>query len=137
MVATRRLYVTVSYGSCVVASDLYSTVSNGGAVQTPGAMYTCRGCTISQQNRVVRTSAFGCLNWAGSISFVRTFFFFVDVGNRTNVFFVQKHILAKLARFARGVLIHATDISRESILWFAWACLHVPVKGGRRRRAAG
>ena len=76
MVATRRLYVTVSYGSCVVASDLYSTVSNGGAVQTPGAMCTCRGCTISQQNRVVRTSAFGCLNWAGSISFVRTFFFF-------------------------------------------------------------
>ena len=60
-------------------------------------------------NRVVRTSAFGCLNWAGSISFVRTFlrgylwaspfffcfFFFVDVGNRTNVFFVQEHILAK------------------------------------------
>ena len=155
MVATRRLYVTVSYGSCVVASDLYSTVSNGGAVQTPGAMCTCRGCTISQQNRVVRTSAFGCLNWAGSISFVRTFFFFlfffwlplgfsdffffffVDVGNRTNVFFVQKHILAKLARFARGVLIHATDISKESILWFAWACLHVRVKGGRRRRAAG
>ena len=52
-----------------------------------------------------------CLNWAGSISFVRTFlrgylwaspfffffffFFFVDVGNRTNVFFVQEHILAK------------------------------------------
>ena len=79
MVATRRLYVTVSYGSCVVASDLYSTVSNGGAVQTPGAMCTCRGCTISQQNRVVRTSAFGCLNWAGSISFVRTFFFFLEV----------------------------------------------------------
>ena len=75
MVATRRLYITVSYGSCVVASDLYSTVSNGGAVQTPGAMCTCRGCTISQQNRVVRTSAFGCLNWAGSMSFVRTFFF--------------------------------------------------------------
>ena len=73
MVATSRLYVTVSYGSCVVASDLYSTVSYGGAVQTPGAMCTCRGCTISQQNRVVRTSAFGCLNWAGSISFVRTF----------------------------------------------------------------
>ena len=42
-------------------------------MQTPGAMCTCRGCTISQQNRVVRTSAFGCLNWAGSISFVRTF----------------------------------------------------------------
>ena len=57
----------------VAASDLYSTVSYGGAVQTPGAMCTCRGCTISQQNRVVRTSAFGCLNWAGSISFVRTF----------------------------------------------------------------
>ena len=68
MAATSRLYVTVSYGSCVVAaSDLYSTVSYGGAVQTPGAMCTCRGCTISQQNRVVRTSAFGCLNWAGSI----------------------------------------------------------------------
>ena len=133
MVATIRLYVTVSYGSCVVASDLYSTVSYGGAVQTPGAMCTCRGCTISQQNRVVRTSALGCLNWAGSISFVRTFFkrlplgfsvfffffFFVDVGNRTNVFFVQEHILAKLASFARGVLIHATGISTESILWFA------------------
>ena len=74
MVATSRLYVTVSYGSCVVAaSDLYSTVSYGGAVQTPGAICTCRGCTISQQNRVVPTSAFGCLNWAGSISFVRTF----------------------------------------------------------------
>ena len=74
MVATSRLYVTVSYGSCVVAaSDLYSTVSYGGAVQTPGAMCTCRGCTISQQTRVVRTSALGCLNWAGSISFVRTF----------------------------------------------------------------
>ena len=112
MVATSRSYVTVSYGSCVVASDLYSTVSYGGAVQTPGAMCTCRGCTISQQNRVVRTSAFGCLNWAGSISFVRTFlrgyfwaspffifvffvFCFVDVGNRTNVFFVQEHILVK------------------------------------------
>ena len=66
MVATSRLYFTVSYGSCMVAaSDLYSTVSYGGAVQTPGAMCTCR--------RVVRTSAFGCLNWAGSISFVRTF----------------------------------------------------------------
>ena len=38
-----------------------------------GAMCTCRGCTISQQNKVVRTSAFGCLNWAGSISCVRTF----------------------------------------------------------------
>ena len=74
MVATSRLYVTVSYGSCMVAAgDLYSTVSYGGAVQTPGAMYTCRGCTISQQNRVVRTSAFDCLNWAGSISFERTF----------------------------------------------------------------
>ena len=74
MVATSRLYVTVSYGSCMVAaSDLYSTVSYRGAVQTPGAMCLCRGCTISQQNRVVRTSAFGCLNWAGSISFVRTF----------------------------------------------------------------
>ena len=115
MVATSRLYVTVSYGSCVVAaSDLYSTVSYGGAVQTPGAMCTCRGCTISQQNRVVRTSVFGCLNWAGSISlcarfkrlplgfsdFFLFFFFCVDVGNRTNVtlltgFFVQEHILAK------------------------------------------
>ena len=74
MAATSRLYVTVSYGSCMVAaSDLYSTVSYGGAVQTPSAMCTCRGCTISQQNRVVRTSACGFLNWAGSISFVRTF----------------------------------------------------------------
>ena len=74
MAATSRLYVAVPYGSCMVAaSDLYSTVSYGGAVQTPGAMCTCRGCTISQQNKIVRTSAFGCLNWAGSISFVRTF----------------------------------------------------------------
>ena len=74
MVATSRLYVTVSYGSCMVAaSDLYSAVSYGGAVQTPSAMCTCRGCTISQQNRVVRTSACGCLNLSGSISFVRTF----------------------------------------------------------------
>ena len=36
-------------------------------------MCTCGECTISQQNRVVRTSACGCLNWAVSISFVRTF----------------------------------------------------------------
>ena len=75
MVAPRRLYVTVSYGSCVVASDLYSTVSYGGAVQTPGAMCTCRGCTISQQNRVVRTSAFGCLNWAAQYLLCARFFF--------------------------------------------------------------
>ena len=150
MVATSRLYVTVSYGSCVVASDLYSTVSYGGAVQTPGAMCTCRGCTISQQNRVVWTSAFGCLNWAGSISFVRTFlrgylwasptffFFFLSTLGIELTFFLYKNIYSRnLARFARGVLIHATGLSRESILWFAWACLHVRVKGGRRRRAAG
>ena len=74
MFATSPLYVSVSYGSCMVAaSELYSTVSYGGAVQTPGAMCTCRGCTISQENRVVRTPAFGCLNWVGSIYFVRTF----------------------------------------------------------------
>ena len=110
--------------SCVVASDLYSTVSYGGAVQTPGAMCTCRGCTISQQNRVVRTSAFGCLNWAGSISFVRTFlrgylwaspttfffFFFVDVGNQTNVFFVQEHILVKFGAL-RVRIIYSRDKS--------------------------
>ena len=36
-------------------------------------MCTCGECTISQQNRVIRTSACGCLNWAVSISFVRTF----------------------------------------------------------------
>ena len=120
MVATSRLYVTVSYGSCMVAaSDLYSTVSYGGAVQTPGAMCTCRGCTISQQNRVVRTSAFGCLNWAGSISFVRTFqevtsgllrlffFFFVDVGNQTNVtsligFFCTRTYTSEIWRASRA-----------------------------------
>ena len=120
MVATSRLYVTVSYGSCMVAaSNLYSTVSYSGAVQTPGAMCTCRGCTISQQNRVVRTSAFGCLNWAGSISFVRTFqevnsgllryfcFFFVDVGNRTNVtsligFFCTKTYTREIWRTSRA-----------------------------------
>ena len=97
MVATSRLYVTVSYGSCVVAaSDLYSTVSYGGAVQTPGAMCTCRGCTISQQNRVVRTSAFCAHVLRGYLWASPTFFFFfVDVGNRTTVLFVQEHILAK------------------------------------------
>ena len=36
-------------------------------------MCTCGECTISQQNRVVRTFACGCLNWAVSKSFVRTF----------------------------------------------------------------
>ena len=51
-----------------------------------------------------------------SLGFSVFFVFFVDVGNRTNAFFVQEHILAKLARFARGVLIHATGLSRESIL---------------------
>ena len=120
MVATSRVYVTVLDGSCMVAaSDLYSTVSYGGAVQTPGAMCTCRGCTISQQNRVVRTSAFGCINWAGSISFVRTFqevisgllrfffFFFVDVGNRTNVtslirFFCTRTYTRKIWRASRA-----------------------------------
>ena len=129
VVATSRLYVTVSYGSCMVAaSDLYSTVSYGGAVQTPGAMCTCRGCTISQQNRVVRTSAFGCLNWAGSISFVRTFeevtsgllrfFFFGDFGNRTNVtsligFFCTRTYTREIWRASRGVLIHAPGLSRN------------------------
>ena len=39
MVATSRLYVTVSYVSCMVAaSDLCSTVSYGGAVQAPSAV---------------------------------------------------------------------------------------------------
>ena len=39
MVATSRLYVTVSYGSrMVAASDLCSNVSYGGAVQTPSAV---------------------------------------------------------------------------------------------------
>ena len=36
-------------------------------------MCTCGEYTISQQNRVVRTSACDCLNWAVSIYFVRTF----------------------------------------------------------------
>ena len=105
MVATRRLYVTVSYGSCVVASDLYSTVSNGGAVQTPGAMCTCRGCTISQQNRVVRTSAFGCLNWADSISFVRTFFFvcfFLSTLGIELTFSLYKNIYSRNWRASRA-----------------------------------
>ena len=39
MVATSRLYVTVSYGSCMIAaSDLYSTVSYGRAVRTQSAV---------------------------------------------------------------------------------------------------
>ena len=79
-------------------------------------------------NRVVRTSAFGCLNWAGSISFVRTFlrgylwaspfflFFFSTLGIEL-AFSLYKNIYSRnLARFARGVLIHATGLSRESIL---------------------
>ena len=113
MVATSRLYVTVSYGSCMVAaSDLYST--------------------ISQQNKVLRTSACGCLNWAGSISFVRTFqevtsgflrflfcFVFVDVGNRTNVtsligFFCTRHILAKFGALrARSFNSRARSLFRN------------------------
>ena len=66
-----------------------------------------------------------CLNWAGSISFVRTFlrgylwaspffffffFFFVDVGNRTNVFFVQEHILAKFGAL-RARIFNSRDRS--------------------------
>ena len=72
-----------------------------------------------------------CLNWAGSISFVRTFLrcylwaspffclffclfflfvFFVDVGNRTNVFFVQEHILAKFGAL-RARIFNSRDRS--------------------------
>ena len=115
MVATSRSYVTVSDGSCVVASNLYSTVSYGGAVQTPGAMCTCRGCTISQQNRVVRTSAFGCLNWAGSIYFVRTFlrgylwaspifffFFFLSTLGIELTFSLYKNIYSRNWRASRA-----------------------------------
>ena len=51
MVATSRLYVTVSYGSCMVAaSDLYSTVFYGRAVQTPSAVDGVRdGCNCTQK----------------------------------------------------------------------------------------
>ena len=93
MVATSRLYVTVPYGSCVVASDLYSTVSYGGAVQTPGAMCTCRGCTIF---------------------FFFFFFFFLSTLGRTNVFFVQEHILAKFGAF-RARSFNSRDRSLEGI----------------------
>ena len=73
--------------------------------------------------------------WASPTFF---FFFFLSTVGIELTFFLYKNIYSrKLARFARGVLIHATGLSRESILWFAWACLHVRVKGGRRRRAAG
>ena len=46
--------------------------------------------------------------WA-SLTF---FFFFVDVGNRTNVFFVQEHILAKF-----GSLRARSFNSRDRSLW--------------------
>ena len=36
-------------------------------------MCTCGECTISQQNKVVRTSACGCINWAVSISLCARF----------------------------------------------------------------
>ena len=64
----------------MVASDLYSTVSYGGAVQTRGLNIFC-------------AHVFKRLPLGFSVFFV--FVFFVDVGNRTNVFFVQEHILAK------------------------------------------
>ena len=50
MLATNRLYVTVSYGSCMVAaSDLNSIVSYGRAVQTPSAVDGVRdGCNCTQ-----------------------------------------------------------------------------------------
>ena len=70
-----------------------------------------------------------CLNWAGSISFVRTFlrgylwaspFFFVFFLSTLGIeltFSLYKNIYSRnLAPFARGVLIHATGLSRESIL---------------------
>ena len=66
------------------------------------------------------------------------FFFFLSTLGIELTFSLYKNMYSRnLTRFARGVLIHATGLSRESILWFAWACLHVRVKGGRRRRAAG
>ena len=65
----------------MVASDLYSTVSYGGAVQTRGLNIFC-------------AHVFKRLPLGFSVFFF-VLFFFVDVGNRTNVFFVQEHILAK------------------------------------------
>ena len=67
---------------------------------------------------------------AGSISFVRTFlrgylwaspffffFFFLSTLGIELTFSLYKNIYSRnLARFARGVLIHATGLSRESIL---------------------
>ena len=72
-----------------------------------------------------------CLNWAGSISFESTFlrgylwaspfffffFFFLSTLGIELTFSLYKNIYSQnLARFARGFLIHATGLSRESIL---------------------
>ena len=73
-----------------------------------------------------------------SVFFFFFLFSFLSTLGIELTFSLYKNIYSRnLARFARGVLIHATGLSRESILRFAWACLHVRVKGGRRRRAAG
>ena len=86
----------------MVASDLYSTVSYGGAVQTPGAMCTC-------------AHVFKRLPLGFSVFFF--FFFFLSTLGIELTFSLYKNIYSRnLARFARGVLIHATGLSRESIL---------------------
>ena len=83
----------------MVASDLYSTVSYGEMCRRP--LPKLGGLNIF------------CAHVFKRLPLGFSVFFFlcvcVDVGNRTNVFFVQGHVLAK-------VLIHATGLSRESIL---------------------
>ena len=83
----------------MVASDLYSTVSYGGAVQMRGLNIFCA--------HVFKRLPLG-------FSF---FFFFLSNLGIELTFSLYKNIYSRnLARFARVFLTHATGLSRESIL---------------------
>ena len=85
----------------MVASDLYSTVSYGGAVQTRGLNIFCA--------HVFKRLPLGF--------FVFFLFVFLSTLGIELTFSLYKNIYSRnLARFARGVLNHATGLSRESIL---------------------
>ena len=85
----------------MVASDLYSTVSYGGAVQMRGLNIFCA--------HVFKRLPLG-------FSFFFFFFFLSNLGIELT-FSLYKNIYSRnLARFARVFLIHATGLSRESIL---------------------
>ena len=144
MVATSRLYVTVSYGSCMVAaSDLYSTVSWRSCADAECNVYVPwvyhlaakQGCTDVR----VWLPKLGGLNifcahvsrgylWASPIFL---FYFLIILCRRwesnqryvTDRVLLYKNIYSRnLARFARGVLIHAPGLSMGSESYLACAC---------------